>query len=163
MKYATVKEIREYLLRYQGGVCPLCREPISEGDKIALDHDHETGKIRAVLHNNCNVLEGKIAGLLKRFPVPNPQALLYALPTYVTNSGNWPPSEVQQYEHPNHVTPLLRELRKLKRKLKTLKQENAKERCRAEIQSLQQQMLEHKRNRYVTRDALLRLIEQEDS
>ena len=162
-KYSTVKEIRDYLLEYQEGVCPLCKEPITDTDKVALDHDHETGKIRAVLHNNCNQLEGKITSLLKRFPVPNPLAFMYGYHTYLTTSGNWPPSEVQRYEHPNHITPELRELRKLKRKLKNLKQEKAKERCIAEIKSLQQQVLEHRTDKYLTGTKLSRIKQQEDS
>lgn len=50
----------------QGGMCPLCGKPISlqvmgaKSDYV-VDHDHETGEIRAVLHRSCNAAEGKVA------------------------------------------------------------------------------------------------------
>lgn len=42
----------------QKKVCALCFQPMVLGgkniDSAALDHDHATGKIRALLHNKCN-------------------------------------------------------------------------------------------------------------
>ncbi|MCA1696558.1 MAG: endonuclease VII domain-containing protein [Actinobacteria bacterium] len=44
----------------QGGVCAICGEPERQVRKssspveLAVDHDHETGVIRALLCNNCN-------------------------------------------------------------------------------------------------------------
>lgn len=57
------------LLREQGGLCPLCKKPIDltipkEG---VLDHDHDTGRIRGVLHRSCNAAEGKISNAAARW------------------------------------------------------------------------------------------------
>lgn len=46
----------------QGGVCPLCREPIDlsiKGEGV-IDHCHETGEIRGLLHRSCNAALGKV-------------------------------------------------------------------------------------------------------
>lgn len=56
----------------QGGVCPLCNKPIdftTRGGKqnYAVDHNHETGEIRGVLHASCNGAEGKIVNAAGRW------------------------------------------------------------------------------------------------
>lgn len=53
-------------LQEQGGLCPLCTKPIDltiarEG---VIDHDHETGEIRGVLHRSCNSGEGKASNAI---------------------------------------------------------------------------------------------------
>lgn len=50
------------LHKQQGGLCPLCKEPIDlkipkEG---VMDHDHHTGEVRGVLHRWCNAQLGKV-------------------------------------------------------------------------------------------------------
>lgn len=62
-------EIREKILDRQRGLCPLCQHPVSLWDDI--DHEHNTGKIRGLLHNKCNRALGHIEqqpGLLERVP-----------------------------------------------------------------------------------------------
>ena len=47
----------------QGGLCGLCLKPVDltiEREGV-VDHDHDTGEIRAVLHRSCNSGEGKVA------------------------------------------------------------------------------------------------------
>lgn len=56
----------------QGGVCPLCNQPIdftTRGGKqnYAVDHNHDTGEIRGVLHSSCNAAEGKAANAIGRW------------------------------------------------------------------------------------------------
>jgi hypothetical protein len=57
LQQADIKTVRERLERSQRGQCPLCgkvlRDPV-------LDHDHDTGAIRATLCRNCNRVEGKL-------------------------------------------------------------------------------------------------------
>ncbi len=58
-----------HLKTKQGGLCPLCNKPISlsvSGAKsdYVVDHDHETGEIRGVLHRSCNSGEGKACNAL---------------------------------------------------------------------------------------------------
>lgn len=52
-----------HLQEVQGGLCPLCGLPIDltiKGEGV-IDHDHDTGQIRGVLHRSCNSAEGKVA------------------------------------------------------------------------------------------------------
>jgi len=58
-----------HLKTVQGGLCPLCGKEIDltiprEG---VIDHDHDTGEIRGVLHRSCNAAEGKIANAAARW------------------------------------------------------------------------------------------------
>lgn len=43
----------ETLLRAQGGVCYICRQP-PKSRRLAVDHDHHTGLIRGLLCSFCN-------------------------------------------------------------------------------------------------------------
>jgi Recombination endonuclease VII len=45
------------ILEAQGGVCAICGEPERSRRKsyLAVDHCHETGKVRGLLCNQCNV------------------------------------------------------------------------------------------------------------
>jgi len=61
----NLKEHRENLLKEQNNICPLCGEYI-EKDKAALDHSHETGYLRQVLHSTCNSFEGMVLHKFKR-------------------------------------------------------------------------------------------------
>ena len=57
------------VLKEQGGVCPLCAKDIDlriKGEGV-LDHDHDTGQIRGVLHRSCNAAEGKISNAAARW------------------------------------------------------------------------------------------------
>ena len=65
LKNSEIPVLREQLLKEQNGLCALCLEPIESG-KAVLDHDHKSGKIRAVLHRGCNALEGQITNSLPR-------------------------------------------------------------------------------------------------
>ncbi|BAN92338.1 endonuclease VII [Ralstonia phage RSB3] len=54
---------RRQLMIAQGGNCAICGNPVDltidrEG---VVDHNHDTGEIRGVLHRSCNSAEGKIA------------------------------------------------------------------------------------------------------
>jgi hypothetical protein len=42
------------LLALQGGVCAICSQPCKSGRELAVDHDHQTGQVRALLCMNCN-------------------------------------------------------------------------------------------------------------
>lgn len=47
----------------QGKRCAICQKPIDlsiKGEGV-LDHDHDTGWIRGLLHRSCNAAEGKVA------------------------------------------------------------------------------------------------------
>lgn len=54
----TVAQYDE-MLEKQGGVCAICGQACSSGRRLAIDHDHETGRVRALLCGNCNNGMGK--------------------------------------------------------------------------------------------------------
>ena len=51
-EYLSYKEYQQLLLR-QKGKCKICGG-ISNGKRLSIDHDHQTGKIRGLLCDNCN-------------------------------------------------------------------------------------------------------------
>lgn len=60
-KYGITQDQYDEMLARQMNVCPICLEPFSEsrdaGDWFipAVDHDHETGRVRGILHRRCNL------------------------------------------------------------------------------------------------------------
>ena len=49
---------RKRLFESQGGICPLCAKPLNgyiRKKDAVIDHDHETKKVRGLVHNNCNL------------------------------------------------------------------------------------------------------------
>jgi len=76
------------MLREQNGVCAICHQPETAPDKasgktkdLAIDHDHKTGKIRALLCSNCN----RALGLFNDDPALLAKAQSYVL--YHERSG----------------------------------------------------------------------------
>ena len=61
-KYSFTLVDYEDLLDFQGGICPICKEPLDKNsagsESLCLDHDHKTGEIRGILHLRCNLLLG---------------------------------------------------------------------------------------------------------
>jgi hypothetical protein len=48
------------MLTAQGGVCAICGGVNKSGKKLAVDHDHESGRVRGLLCTNCNTAIGKL-------------------------------------------------------------------------------------------------------
>lgn len=48
------------MLAKQGGVCAVCLKPEKTKRRLAVDHDHNTGKIRGLLCRDCNTSLGKL-------------------------------------------------------------------------------------------------------
>lgn len=63
----------------QGGGCKICGLKCVSGKRLAVDHDHETGKIRDLLCNNCNGGLGKFQD--------NPELLIKAADYLRKHSG----------------------------------------------------------------------------
>lgn len=60
----TLEQYNEMFER-QGGVCAICKKPETwlYRDKVralAVDHDHETGRVRGLLCGNCNRAIGQM-------------------------------------------------------------------------------------------------------
>ena len=65
MKKLPRSQLRSFtlaMLRKQGGVCAVCRNPVDTSVKgeLVCDHDHTTGEIRGALHRSCNAALGKV-------------------------------------------------------------------------------------------------------
>lgn len=67
------------MLVEQGGACKLCFGPNTAGRKLAVDHDHVTGKVRSLLCTRCNILVGY---------VENTPELLERAVAYLAAHGN---------------------------------------------------------------------------
>lgn len=48
------------LLAFQGGKCWICRRATGRVRRLAVDHDHKTGKPRGILCSPCNRLLGHV-------------------------------------------------------------------------------------------------------
>jgi hypothetical protein len=53
-KYGITIEEFESLLKAQGNCCAICKTP-KNGRRFAVDHDHQTGIIRGILCDGCNI------------------------------------------------------------------------------------------------------------
>ncbi|QJD54797.1 putative DNA endonuclease [Pseudomonas phage MR16] len=100
MKAMTVK-----LLKDQGGLCPLCqcRIDLSIPREGVLDHDHESGEVRGVLHRSCNAAEGKVANAAGRWGA---KGMSYTLIVpWLANLLAYYRKDGTGYMYPTHKTP----------------------------------------------------------
>lgn len=80
MKHTEITETRNRLLK-ENPICPLCHE-IIEPDEAALDHCHDTGHVRRVLHRSCNHAEGVVKKAIRRSRSRSPEEFLANLLCY---------------------------------------------------------------------------------
>ena len=130
-----------HLKTKQGGVCPICKKEIDlkvMGNKsdYVVDHCHESGLIRAVLHRSCNASEGRVANAVGRWGAKSMQysaiiPYLRSLVEYLEyHQAN--PSKLL---YPDHRTPEQKlEAAKAKRR-KTDALRRAKERVKQQEQN----------------------------
>lgn len=57
-RYGITLEDYGSLLAKQHGCCAICHRPPTDGKLLVVDHDHATGMVRGLLHNECNVALG---------------------------------------------------------------------------------------------------------
>ena len=53
-------ELYQQMLSDQESGCAICQKPCGSGKRLAVDHNHETGKVRGLLCLSCNQFIGKI-------------------------------------------------------------------------------------------------------
>ena len=80
-KYGINLEAYEEMLKQQGGVCLGCKGPCVSGKRLAVDHCHDSGKVRGLLCVVCN----RAVGALKDNP-----ATLRRLAEYLEGSDGRP-------------------------------------------------------------------------
>lgn len=64
-KYGISEQEYDKLLTKQNGVCAICERKCTKQKNLCVDHDHETGKVRGLLCDNCNVGLGRFKDSLK--------------------------------------------------------------------------------------------------
>lgn len=122
----------------QGGVCAICGKPIDftvmgRTSDYVVDHNHDTGEIRGVLHRSCNAAEGKVANAAGRWGAKSTKyediiPFLEKLVAYLKQDG-------VGLMYPDHKTP---EERAEAARLKRNKAE-AQRRARAKLKAKEQQ------------------------
>ena len=66
IKQSDVAGLRATMLSSQSYRCALCGHSLDPAN-AALDHDHKSGRVRAVVHSDCNILLGKIENFIGRY------------------------------------------------------------------------------------------------
>ena len=99
--------IKKELMKKQGNKCPICGQSLltSPSKDQVVDHCHERGYIRAVLHRGCNGTEGKVRQVLKTWGRSGASELqmiaaLRNLASFWENNL----SPQTEYIHPKHLT-----------------------------------------------------------
>lgn len=64
-EYGLTPEDYEAMLAAQNGGCAICGGPNTRRqrgvvDRMHIDHDHSTGRVRGLLCNNCNLVLGRV-------------------------------------------------------------------------------------------------------
>lgn len=54
-QYGLTIEHYNKLLLQQNNKCAICEQNCPTGKKLAVDHNHQTGKVRGLLCHHCNV------------------------------------------------------------------------------------------------------------
>lgn len=56
----TIKQSNAYdiLFKKQKGKCGVCKRNPEEDRKFVMDHDHETKRVRGLVHHHCNLTLG---------------------------------------------------------------------------------------------------------
>lgn len=52
--YGLSRADYERRLQNQNGLCAICLLPPKPSERLAPDHDHETGQVRGLIHRRCN-------------------------------------------------------------------------------------------------------------
>lgn len=64
-KYGITVDDYEKMFTEQNGVCKICQEICKSGKSLAVDHCHETGRVRGLLCAKCNTNLGRIEAYLR--------------------------------------------------------------------------------------------------
>jgi len=135
LKQKDLPSLREGLLEENGGICPICQEPLSKAN-AALDHCHKTGYVRNTIHKDCNILLGKIENYIftrgaRLRDIGVLSKALQGIVPYMTKDYTAMPF------HPKHKTPKDKQLLQLRRRLRAAKRDETKARLKAQIKDLQ--------------------------
>lgn len=119
-------------LKAQGGVCAVCKLPVDTAVKgeAVVDHDHQTGLIRGVLHRSCNSALGKMDNAVGRWGAKSMQ--YSAILAWLKNALEYYMQPPHPLVYPTHKTEdelkaKQLEKRRIARKAVSAAQRNKKE------------------------------------
>jgi len=137
LKYSELKRYREHELN-KDDACPLCGDTITSLAS-ALDHDHSSGRVRRVLHPECNILLGKIENFLKRWS--RGLSKDERISNFFDNVYSYMDADYSHNPlHPKHLTSTDKLMRKHKRLLRVSKRRETKEKYRVLIAKLKEEL-----------------------
>lgn len=107
IKSTDIAQVRDELLEKQNWICPVCNQSLryTLTRNIVVDHDHNTGYIRAVMHRGCNKAEGSIFKTAQKWgKAANLQEVIKVLESLIAfwKLHNKPQTNLIYY---NHKTP----------------------------------------------------------
>lgn len=82
-RYGISVAVYEAMLRHQHGLCALCCGLRQGNESLAVDHDHNTGRVRGLLCRSCNAGLGQFGD-----KVP----MLHRAIAYLENRGDFGPT-----------------------------------------------------------------------
>lgn len=102
LKATEVFKVRNDLAIQQGNRCAICKGQIGIKAPLdpVLDHDHQTGAVRGVLHRGCNSLLGKIENNAPRYGVRDVFAFTNGVASYLSKHL----TNITGLTHPTHRT-----------------------------------------------------------
>jgi len=115
LKSTEVAKFREYMIKKQDGICPICKKAITDP---VLDHSHQkrvkgTGLCRGVIHRNCNVFLAKAENNSIRFRISHKD-----LPTVLRNIADYLEKPHLPFIHPSEKPKAPKLMRSSYNKLK---------------------------------------------
>lgn len=134
LKHNELPGYRDAQLAQQDGLCALCGAVIE--DDPVLDHDHVSGRVRAVVHRGCNRAEGVARHALRWVKGGTPEFLRKAA-DYMEQSWDHAP------HHPTHKTEQDKRLKLLRKRLVAAKTITARRRLEKEIKALAQSIAQN--------------------
>lgn len=54
-RYGVTQEWYESQLEIQDGLCAICHKPCKTGQRLVVDHNHDTKRVRGLLCKSCNL------------------------------------------------------------------------------------------------------------
>lgn len=101
LKYKDIPRIKDNFLKKQEYGCPICMRDLRllKSRDVCLDHNHKTGRIRAVLCRGCNSMEGKVYKAFVRVGLKN-QGVDYE--EFLNGLAGYLYYEDTQYIHPKY-------------------------------------------------------------
>lgn len=102
-----IPEITKELMKKQNYICPICGQSLLSvaASNRVLDHCHEKGYVRAVLHRGCNGTEGKVRRVFSSWGRSG-ESELTMIRSLENLAAFWRlhMSPQTEYIHPSHMT-----------------------------------------------------------